>query len=143
MNGMGKGTLRLVAALAIGSLAAVVIAAICFSLMRAAWPAYVTAEPTKAYTLSMMLARLSIGVLCAAGAACVATIVAGDDGRAAWWLGAFFVVISLPDHLYYVWDDYPVWYHFVYLGYLVPVAVFSARAFLSWTGHRGLRRAVA
>lgn len=44
--------------------------------------------------------------------------------RASWLTGAFFVAVSIPDHLYpgFVWNDYPVWYHAVYLSYLVPVA---------------------
>jgi hypothetical protein len=76
----------------------------------------------------MMFSRLALAVLCTAGAACIATLVAGDEGGAAGWLGALFVVVSLPSHLHYVWDAYPAWYHFVYLAGLIPIAWFSARA---------------
>lgn len=124
-----KGTARLIAALVIGCATAIAIASAGFAILRALWPAYAAAEPDKAYTLGMLFSRLSIGALCAAGAACVATIIAGDSGRAALWLGGLFVVLSLPSHLYYVWDDYPVWYHFLYLGYLVPIAALTARIF--------------
>lgn len=134
-----KETLRTLAGLVAGCVSAVAIAAVAFSVLRAAWPEYTAAEPVKAYTLAMQLARLSIAALCTAGSACVATLVAGDDGRAAWWLGLLFVVVSLPSHLHYVWDDYPAWYHFVYLGSLIPVAGFSARAFLVVTGRRRQR----
>lgn len=138
-----KGTSRFIAALVAGTVCAIVVARLEFGVLRALWPAYAAAEPEKAYTLAMMFSRLSIGVVSTAVAACVTTLVAGDSGRAAWWLGLLFIVISSPFHLYYVWDDYPAWYHFVYLGYLAPVAGFSARVFLSRTGHRGLQRAVA
>lgn len=126
-----KGMARRIAALLAGCAGAVAIAAVAFGALRALWPEYLAAEPTRAYTLAMMFARLGIAALCTAGAAVVATIVAGDDGTIAWWLGGFFVLISLPSHLHYVWDAYPAWYHFTYLAGLIPIAGFSARAFRS------------
>jgi hypothetical protein len=122
--------LRFIAGLLAGCASAVGIASLGFALLRAAWPEYSEAEPDKAYTLAMLLARLSVAATLTMGAACAATLVAGDNGRAAVSLGAFFVAVSLPSHLYYVWDDYPVWYHFVYLLSLVPIA---------WLGSRLLR----
>ena len=78
----------------------------------------------------MLFVRLAVGALSAA-AACGTTGVAGDKGRAAWWLGALFLVVSLPDHLYpgSAWNDYPVWYHLVYLFSLVRVTGLAARLF--------------
>src|SRR5262245_6345357 len=112
-------TNRLIAGLVAGCVSAVAIASVGFAVLRALWPEYAAAEPEKAYTLAMLFSRLTIGALCAAGAACVTTLIAGDDGRAAWWLGGLFVVISLPSHLHYSWAHYPVWYHLAYLLYLV------------------------
>jgi hypothetical protein len=120
---------RLAAALAAGCGAALVIAVAGFALMHTLWPAYAQAEPTKAYTLPMYVARLGLGVLGTAGAAWVTTRVARDTGRAAWWLGGLFLAVSLPDHLYRVWDDYPAWYHFIYLAYLMPVSALTPRLF--------------
>jgi hypothetical protein len=122
-----KSVLRVIASLVVGCGAAVAIAAAGFAVLRAVWPEYAAAEPHKEYTLAMLFSRLTIGGLCTGGAAAVTTIVAGDNGRTAWWLGGLFVVVSLPSHLYYVWNDYPVWYHFLYLAYLVPIAGFSGR----------------
>ena len=105
-----KSVLRFVASLVAGCVIAIAIAAAGTAVARTLWPAYAAAEPDKHYTLEMLLSRLAVGALCTAGAACVTMIVARDKGRAAWWLGALFVVISLPYHLYpgYVWNDYPV-----------------------------------
>ena len=122
--------LRFIAGLLAGCASAVGIAFLGIALLRAAWPEYAEAEPDRAYSLVMLLARLSVAAILTIGAACVATLVAGDDGRAAVFLGAFFVAVSLPSHFHYVWDDYPVWYHFVYLLSLVPIA---------WLGSRLLR----
>jgi hypothetical protein len=119
---------RLIGAMAAGCVAAVVIAVAGFQSLHALWPAYALAEPTKAYTLAMYGARLSLGVVGTAGAAWVTNAIARDNGRAAWWLGGTFLAVSLPVHLYVVWDDYPASYHFLYLSYLVPVAGLTPRA---------------
>ncbi|MGH7787032.1 MAG: hypothetical protein ACRERC_09220 [Candidatus Binatia bacterium] len=122
-----NSTLRFIASLVVGCVTAVAIATAGFSVLRTLWPEYAAAEPEKAYTLVMLFSRLAVGALCTAGAACATTVIAGDNGRAAWWLGGLFVVISLPSHLYYVWADYPAWYHFVYLSSLAPIAGLTGR----------------
>ncbi len=119
-----KSVLRFIASLIVGCVIAIAIA---YAVLRALWPEYAPAEPQKDYTLAVLFSRLAVGALCRAGAACVTTIIAGDNGRAARWLGAIFVVISLPSHLYYVWNGYPVWYHLLYLSYLVLIAGLTAR----------------
>lgn len=96
-------------------------------VVRRLWPAYALAEPTKAYSLPMLFARLSVGALCVIGAAWVASRVARDHGTAARWLGGVVFAVSMWDHLVLVWADYPVWYHLVYLSYLIPLAVVSGR----------------
>jgi len=122
-----KNTLRRIAGLAAGCVAAVAIALAATLAARTLWPEYAAAEPEKAYTLVMLVARLTVGALCTSGAACVTTLIARDNGKAAWWLGGIFLAISLPIHLYRVWADYPAWYHCVYLAYLVPIAGVTGR----------------
>jgi len=118
--------LRLLSALVTGFIVAVAIARLTFGHLGDVWPDYATAEPEKAYTLAMLLARLGLAAFVTICAAITATIVAGDRGRAAGVLGLIFVAISLPSHLHYAWDDYPAWYHVVYLAFLVPIALSSA-----------------
>ncbi len=50
-------------------------------VVRGLWPAHVFAEPTKAYTLQMLAARLTVAALCMVGAAWVATRVASRPAR--------------------------------------------------------------
>jgi hypothetical protein len=126
-----KGTIPLVACLVLGFAIFATLGKLGFTALATLWPAYAAADPDKTFSIAMLLSRLSVGALSTAGAACIATIVAADNGRAAWWLGWIFVVISLPVHLYFVWSDYPVWYHVVYLSYLVPIAVLTGRFFRS------------
>lgn len=125
----------LVVGLAAGCVTAVVIALAGTVMARSLWPAYAAAEPDKAYSFAMLVSRLLVGAICTIGAACVASIIVRDDGRAACWLGALFLAISLPGHLYHVWADYPAWYHVLYLSYLVPLAALTGRAFYNCFGH--------
>ena len=126
-----KGNLRFVLSLVLGCVIAVAIAGAVVMAARTLWHGYAAAEPHKQYTLTMLLTRLAVGALSAAGASCGTTVTAGDNGRAAWWLGGLFFAVSVPGHLYpgYVWSDYPIWYHLVYLSYLVPVTGLTARFF--------------
>ncbi|MEQ1865757.1 MAG: hypothetical protein ABL996_14045 [Micropepsaceae bacterium] len=114
--------IRLILGVLGGCAAVVLVAVVMFALLRAAWPAYAAAEPLKAYSLDMLLARLAVGVMSGLSAGGVATLVAGDRGRAALLVGAVFLSISLRPHLVTGWSDYPVWYHVVYLSYIIPVA---------------------
>ncbi len=118
---------RLVVSLLIGFLCAALIAFVGFSGLRLFWPAYAIAEPTKSYSLMMLLARLALGVVVVAGGVRAATLCADDTARIGWWFGGLFFVGSLPTHLYLVFQDYPVWYHFIFLGYIIPVAVGTSR----------------
>lgn len=118
--------LRLVAGVAAGWGTAWVVLAGGFTLLRAVWPDYALADPEKAYTLTMLFVRLLIFSSMIAAAAGVATVVAGDK-RVAWIAGGLILAVSIPPHLYpgTVWDDYPVWYHFVYLLSILPIAVLA------------------
>jgi hypothetical protein len=114
-------TLRMVAGLAVGFLCAGAIARLAFTALQSAWPEYAAAAPERAFTLPMLWSRLGVAASLTVASGAAAVLVAGDR-RAAWVLGSLFVLVSLPSHLYYVWADYPVWYHAVYLLSLVPLA---------------------
>ncbi len=120
--------LRFVAGLALGWATSWTILTGGFSLLRVVWPDYALAEPEKAFTLTMLFVRLVIFTAMIAATAGVATLVAGDR-RVAWIAGGLILALSLPPHLYpgYVWEDYPAWYHFVYLLSILPIAVYSGR----------------
>jgi hypothetical protein len=122
--------LRFVAGLALGWATSWAILTGCFTSLRVVWPDYGLADPEKAYTLTMLFVRLVIFTAMIVATTAVATLVAGDD-RVAWIAGGLILALSIPPHLYpgYVWDDYPAWYHIVYLVSILPIAAFSGR----WT----------
>lgn len=119
-------TARPIAGLIVGILCAVGIARLAFAALQSVWPEYAAAVPDKAYTLAMLWARLGVAALLTLLSAAAATLVAADR-RVAWALGSLFLVVSLPSHLHFVWADYPVWYHAVYLLSLVPIAWLGGR----------------
>jgi len=100
-----------------------------FALLRASWPDYALADPDKAYTLTMLFVRLFIFSTMIAATSGVATFVARDR-RFAWIAGGLILALSVPSHLYpgYVWDDYPGWYHIIYLISILPIAVVAGRS---------------
>ncbi len=108
---------RRAAEILIGGATAVALAVMATLLARRLWSAYAAAEPSRTYSVGMLVVRLTVGAVCTATAASVATRVARDRGRAAWVLGA------LPaDHLLRVWHPYPAWYLIAYLTSLLPIA---------------------
>lgn len=94
-------------------------------VLRVGWSAYAAAEPTKAYTLAMLLSRLTVASVCSIASGVLAATTAKGDRTAACWLGALLLLGSAPIHLpisfLSVWDDYPAWYHVVYLLSLMPL----------------------
>jgi hypothetical protein len=120
--------LRLLAALAIGAVTSWAILAGGFALLRAVWADYTLAEPEKAYSLAMLFVRLLVFSAMIAATAGVATLVSGDE-RVGWIVGGLILAVSIPPHLYpgHVWNDYPAWYHIVYLVSILPIAGFAGR----------------
>ncbi len=95
-------------------------------VLRVGWSAYSAAEPTKTYTLAMLLSRLTLASACSISSGSLAVIVAKGDRTAACWLGALLLLGSAAVHLpvtsLSVWHDYPAWYHAVYLLSLLPMS---------------------
>ena len=120
--------LRLVSGLALGWATSSAILAGGFVLLRASWPDYALADPDKAYTLAMLFVRLIIFSSMIAATSAVATLVSGNK-HIPWVAGGLILALSIPPHLYpgYVWEDYPAWYHIVYLLSILPIAVGAGR----------------
>jgi hypothetical protein len=136
--------LRFAAGLAIGWATSWAVLGGGFALLRVAWADYALADPEKAYTLAMLFVRLVIFAAMIAATAGVATLVAGDR-RVAWIAGGLILAISIPPHLYpgSVWDDYPAWYHIVYLLSILPIAGLAGRLVGRLLPRTTVRRAAA
>ena len=93
--------------------------------LRLALRGYAAAEPQMTFSLGMMAARLVLGVLASLAAGAAARAVAPTSTAVSWVLGAVLLVAFIPAHIR-LWAKFPVWYHLVFLGSLVPFVVLGA-----------------
>jgi hypothetical protein len=125
-----KQLYRIAPGILVGFAAWVTVAGFGFLLLRTTWSSYAAAEPTKSYTLSMLISRLMVGVVCTLAAGAVAALVAKGSRTTSLFLGIVLLLISAPVHLpiefglhVSIWADYPAWYHFTFLLPLAPLTV--------------------
>jgi hypothetical protein len=117
---------RTIAGVVAGIAGWIVIATILNFGLRAFLPGYHAAEPIMAFTLTMKLARLTIGALTSLAAGALVRAIAPASRVAPWITGVVMLALALPDHIL-IWDKFPVWYHLTFLITLVPLVVLGAR----------------
>lgn len=93
--------------------------------LRLALRGYAAAEPEMTFTHGMMAARLVLGALASLAAGAATRAVAPSSRRAVWVLGAVLLAAFIPIHVR-LWANFPVWYHLVFLGTLVPLVALGA-----------------
>lgn len=94
--------------------------------MRASWPEYAAVADALRFTLPMMIARLSIGVVATLVAGRVAAAITMKPTVAATALGILLVVFFIPVHIQ-LWHKFPVWYHLFFLSSLIPLSFAGSR----------------
>ena len=117
--------IRAILAFIIGLAVWVLIASLLNRGLRFGLEGYAAAEPQMTFTYGMMLARLALGALASLAAGVVTRAVAPSNTRVSWVLGAFLLAAFIPVHVR-LWAKFPVWYHLVFLGTLVPLVVLGA-----------------
>jgi hypothetical protein len=95
---------------------------------RFVWPAYAFVERQRAFALDMLFSRLAVGAVATLAFGAVVTWVARGDKRVIRLIIALWLLYSVVDHII-VWDQFPVWYHVLYLAYVVPFAVLGGKLF--------------
>jgi hypothetical protein len=108
--------------------------------LRLAWPGYAQAEPTMAFTLPMLLARLALGAVASIGAGYVGAWISRGSRAAVGVLAAILLIFFLPVH-YRLWDTFPSWYHATFLISLLVLTL--AGGTLRGLGVRRLRTSAA
>ena len=93
--------------------------------LRAGLPSYALAEPTMTFTLGMKVARLIFGALASLAAGAATGRIAPSRAGLPWVLGGVILAAFIPIHVQ-VWAKFPVWYHLVFLGTLVPLVALGA-----------------
>ncbi|OAI42454.1 hypothetical protein AYO41_04295 [Verrucomicrobia bacterium SCGC AG-212-E04] len=89
-------------------------------------PGYVEVEKAMNFSLGMLVARLLLGAIAslAAGAACV--VICPSSRVAIYVFALLLLALFVPVHVN-LWTKFPVWYHLVFLGSLIPLVLFGAR----------------
>ena len=113
-------------ALIAGVLAWKSVAALATLLGRLIWPAYAAVEMQRVFTLDMYVTRLAVGALATLVFGAVVGWIARGEKRTIHLIVALWLIYSMVDH-YTVWDQFPVWYHLLYLAYIVPLTLLGAR----------------
>jgi hypothetical protein len=93
--------------------------------LRAGIAGYTQAEPALTFTLGMKVARLILGSLASLAAGAAAGLIAPLKTAPRWVLGAMILAVFIPVHVQ-LWAKFPVWYHLVFLGTLLPLVVLGA-----------------
>ena len=101
--------------------------------LRLALPGYREAEPLLAFTLTMMVARLTLAVITSLAAGMVTRAIAPASRLAPWLVGLIVLALFLPVHIS-IWPRLPVWYHLFFLVTLVPLVALGARLRLRRSG---------
>jgi len=113
---MKRSILGFIAGLAVW----VLVASLLNRSLRFGLEGYAAAEPQMTFTHAMMAARLALGALASLAAGAVTRAVAPSSTRVLWVLGAVLLAAFIPVHVQ-LWAKFPVWYHLVFLGTLVPL----------------------
>ena len=117
---------RSIVAFIIGLLAWILIVSLLDRALRVLIVGYAAAEPSLAFTLPMMAARLTIAAVTSLIAGAIVAAIAPPGSRAPWVLGALLLAAFVPEHVH-LWNRLPVWYHLTFLLTLVPLVVIGAR----------------
>ena len=101
-----------------------VVTALNFGL-RLGWHDYAAVEKAMAFTLPMMVARLSMSAV----GSLVGGFVAALVDRRRWAplvAGTILLLLFVPVH-YSIWDKFPIWYHLTFLISLPLLSVVGGR----------------
>ncbi len=116
---------RYIVAFLVGLASWVLVASVLNRGLRIGLAGYALAEPTLTFTLGMKVARLILGALSSIAAGAATGLIAPARTSLPWVLGAVILAAFFPAHIL-IWTKFPVWYHLVFLGTLVPLVVLGA-----------------
>ena len=117
--------LRSVLAVAVGCVVWFAVATMGNWAMRSFVPGYADVEKTMNFSLTMLLLRLVLGAAASLVAGMVSAAIAPRAQFPIYALALILVALFVPVHLG-LWDTFPVWYHVLFLGTLVPLVMLGA-----------------
>jgi hypothetical protein len=109
----GKRVIRIILGAIAGLVAWAVIVTAFDIILRRSWPEYALVEKSLAFTLPMMVARLSESAVSSVLSGFVAALVAKERIKSSLAAGIVLLALFLPVHIS-IWHKLPVWYHLVF-----------------------------
>jgi len=100
----------------------VLVASVVDRALRYGMDGYAAAEPTMAFTLGMMFARLAMGALASLAAGAIMKWIAPAAKRTPWVFGLLLLAAFIPQHIK-LWALFPIWYHLTFLITIVPLVM--------------------
>jgi len=110
----GHRAMRILLGAIAGVVVWVIAVSICDVVIRKLWIEYAQVEKSLAFTLPMMIARLSESAACLVLSGFVAALIAKERIKAAAGAGIVLLAFFLPFHIS-IWNKFPPWYHLVFL----------------------------
>jgi hypothetical protein len=117
---------RTIGALLAGAITWEAVVILATLMGRLAWPAYAAVEVQRVFTMEMLLTRLVVGALATVAFGIVVSWVTKGELKSLRIVIIAWLLFSVVDHII-VWEQFPIWYHVLYLGYIVPLALLGGK----------------
>jgi hypothetical protein len=109
----GRRALRIILGAIAGLVAWAVVVTAFDIILRKSWVDYALVEKSLAFTLPMMMARLSESAVSSVLSGFVAALVAKERTKSPLAAGVVLLALFLPAHIS-IWHKLPVWYHLTF-----------------------------
>jgi len=96
-------------------------------VLRRLWPDYAAVEKAMAFTLPMMVARLSESGVASFLGGGIAAVLGRDRLKPPLAAGVIMLIPFTYYHYFVLWSKFPIWYHLTFLSSLVILSVIGGR----------------
>lgn len=116
-GGQQRRALRMLLGVIVGLIVWAVVVTACDIALRKLWIEYALVEKSLAFTLPMMIARLSESAVSSVVSGFAAALVAKERIKSSLVAGVVILAMFLPAHIP-IWHKFPVWYHLTFFASL-------------------------
>lgn len=89
-------------------------------------PGYTEVEQSMDFSLGMLVARLLLGAVTSVAAGALCAAISRRSPLAVYIFALLILALFVPVHAS-LWHKFPIWYHVIFLGTLVPLVLLGAR----------------
>jgi hypothetical protein len=118
--------LRTILAIAAGFVIWFAVATVGNFAIRLLLPGYAEVEKAMNFSLAMLLARLVLGAAASIAAGAAFAAVTPSARLARYVFALLLLALFVPVHVS-LWDKFPIWYHIIFLGSLVPLVMLGTK----------------